>query len=1649
MRKLQLKLWLFTLLVAVGGVESVKAQIVSGTTYYLQNKASGRFISSGHGWFTRSTLSPVLDYPIQPTSSDGKYILKVVGSKQLGHNLFVDNGDNNTWTITAVAGEENVYTIANGSNYLGYDGSLVLSASLTDATKDAAKWYIRTKDDYLTMFASASAENPVDASFYITGPSYDYTDTNRNNAWTMSGFGASTELSRGSGTTAINPYVVEIYNNTGSIKQTLTGLKKGMYGVSVYGFYRAGNNTTAPAARDAGTEAQNAIMYAGTKEKALKSVYDEAQPNSVAGMFTTSTSYGYVPNARSTAGECFANGYYKNTIYIYIDADDSSLEIGVKKDAKINEDWAVIDNWSMTYYGSEELSETEIVLASAVKAYRTALANAQSYQDKNMFSADLTTLNAAISANTIDMEGTVTEEMLTTATANLNAAAAVAAKAVVKKTAFDNIVADTEGKTDVNITSRIANLGFEDGNLNGWTTDNGGGVASNNNFTGKVGTWFVERWQNGVALGSGSLTHDVITLPKGVYTITANAQNIEQYNSSAAGTGYFFCVNDTRKEIGAAGTYTNVVKYTAQTDVTLKFLLEDCTGNWISCDNIQIVYNGEDFPAVTLVEGKMNATVAAAQTAAKDAYDANPTVANYNTLVDAIAAAQASKAAYEHLGAAITKIDAALAAATTATVTDDEAYQTIKTAYNDGTIENANIQTNINNAYNAVIAIIKSQTATSADFTLAIKNQSFEYGDMTGWTATASSDTGVRETSNATYAATGTDGYYLFNTWWQGVPLTQAVTNLPNGQYTLTASVSSDGATIYLIANGEHNDGIETGGDKYPSSNVMQETTFTFLVKDGTATIGVVGGANGTAGEHKDYVAEGYWWYKADNFRLVKNRDLTPEEAAIVPEDLSIPSTATVFINKTTTLVPTSTTEDASIEGFVNWTSDNTSVATVSSTGVVTPVSYGTANITVTSTLNAQATATCAVTVTAPLYNEAENLDFAEGPVIDNHICTYKADMTKPENNTTYCRTQPVTGWTITSTDTDGKAAGVMTYASSTGMGNNSVCAPATNPDGETTGNVFGMVGVWSNGVQYVQPVKLPAGKYTITVPIYRNGGATALTKNLIGFVEDSGTEHFATTTVYADKTWTTETIEFNVDEETYGKLSLGLNSPNKGSGDCQRLWIDRMTIAYEPFATAADYAALNTAIEAKDGKTLGFDEGEYAPYNNAAVLLALAAAKAIDQEANNVQSTVQAATAALAAASWSDANTEEVNAVYDGTFAAATNNGAPAGWRMSNNTLGGDLHSRAFVGDDRLAEFNGTKSGLFLRFDGTNSNRGSMYYYGDTEGYTMPLDADTYYRVTVDFAGWGSTGKPLQMNVTGPEGFTTVSQQYTTSVRADNADNAPQQFNIMFKTAGAGNYVINFQTPGADSNTHNVVISNVVLKKALENITIAEGETYTPALKYANVTFNRTLVQGWNGLVLPFDMTVENVVTTFNASKVKNFTGITYDPAKGVTLNFADFAAETVISAGTPFLVKTNADGTSYTINGVVLPATGLKNITKTAEDNDKIKYTMKGTHAASTDLTNVSFALIQGNTFFYHDGAAPKASSAKAFRAYFENESTKPEGARVSFDFGDGETTGITELAQPKTAADGTYYDLQGRKVETFKQKGIYIVNGRKVVK
>jgi hypothetical protein len=330
--------------------------------------------------------------------------------------------------------------------------------------------------------------------------------------------------------------------------------------------------------------------------------------------------------------------------------------------------------------------------------------------------------------------------------------------------------------------------------------------------------------------------------------------------------------------------------------------------------------------------------------------------------------------------------------------------------------------------------------------------------------------------------------------------------------------------------------------------------------------------------------------------------------------------------------------------------------------------------------------------------------------------------------------------------------------------------------------------------------------------------------------------------------------------------------------------------------------------------------------------------------------------------------------------------------------------------------------------------NQPGSLVYGETGFYTMPLAGNTAYKLTFAYRSHeDDSNKNVTVSVlNGEDGLAATRLE-------GNASKTEWKTGVkVFKTGAAGNYVLTLANNG---NTWMTGVS--IVKAEIENITIAENADYTPAETYADVTFNRTVVAGWNGMVLPFDATVAAVKSAFGATAVKDFAGIAYDEAKGVTLKFQD---ATEVKAGRPFMMKAAAAGTSYTFNRVVLPATGLQNIEMVDETNSNVKYTMKGTYAATTDLRDVNFALINGNNFFYHT-AGVNESSAKAFRAYFENNSTAPEAARVTFLFDDEVVTGISQIENAAVRMENTIFDLQGRKVEKA-VKGLYIRNGKKVV-
>ena len=143
-----------------------------------------------------------------------------------------------------------------------------------------------------------------------------------------------------------------------------------------------------------------------------------------------------------------------------------------------------------------------------------------------------------------------------------------------------------------NVTTKyIENPNFE-ARFAGW--DNAGSFTFNTskNFAGQDGMVFMEKWvSKGNSLGTNTgMKQTLVGLPAGTYTLTVNAQNIQQ-SSEVAQTGAFIFAGDEQTEVSAYGQYS--VVFTVLTGQTvIGFKLKTCTGNWACIDNFKLYSNG-------------------------------------------------------------------------------------------------------------------------------------------------------------------------------------------------------------------------------------------------------------------------------------------------------------------------------------------------------------------------------------------------------------------------------------------------------------------------------------------------------------------------------------------------------------------------------------------------------------------------------------------------------------------------------------------------------------------------------------------------------------------------------------------------------------------------------------------------------------------------------------------------------------------------------------------------------------------------------------------------------------------------------------------------------------------------------------------------
>ena len=1010
------------------------------------------------------------------------------------------------------------------------------------------------------------------------------------------------------------------------------------------------------------------------------------------------------------------------------------------------------------------------------------------------------------------------------------------------------------------------------------------------------------------------------------------------------------------------------------------FKIKDATLNWLSFKNVTITYyaempEAEKTALLALVPtGKMNATIQTQLNTYKTAFESNASVANYNALSLYIPTAQASVDVYESINSTITSyatkaaaLDAAGAAAYDASA--------IQTKYDNGTYETlAEAEAELAAAF---VTATKAQTTAGSDWTGVIVNPSFENG-FTGWT-----NSGMGTQSNTSFGKTGT---YYAEAWQPDgtKSLTQTITAMPAGVYRLSARAKARSVTsakisaagidqAITIADSEDNYSVEFACDANASVTIAFE--------------GVGTGASAS-------------WLCVDNFTLTLVSAGLPDVVAVTGKmNAEVESAQTAAINAYNS----------------NKTVSNYNAASAA--------------------IAAAQTSKDAYTAANAAITKAEALQTANTFVTSDAATTFAEAIAAIKT--------PYTNGTLSNDDAN--AAGTTLGVSAVGWHSSATATPAANYIGSTWGGKY-TINDWSvegdsDGSDFSVPffqnwiadasslaattmtgtlTGLTTGTYKVTAWVrVRAKNETAATDATGITMDVNGGE--ATDVTEGTQVGTSQ-FQLATYEATGYVLDDGTLNVNFNIADGNNVsWLSFKNITYTrtgdvPAADADDYTALAAAITATDEKVAGFETGEYAPYTNKEAFAALAAAKAINPEATNVKSVVQAATTALTGATWT-ANTVQMNAVYNGTFALSTPN--------ATSGVDVDMPGWTLVEGIRLVINNTTDYPGLTSASGSAavfSWGGTALTYGEKAGYTMPLAGHTIYELTAKIAGWKDGDMPTWLSASvlkESEGMASMNILSTSVTKRISETDPFVTCTIKFVTDEAGDYVLSLSP-----NKNNVLTDISITKAASQVLEFADGSVpnYAPGT-YPTVKITRTLTANrWATAVYPFAVSgVDNIATLTS-----------YDKSTGA-LGFTTAATST---ANVPFLMRSTAGASEISLNNVAVAAAA-------ATDATASEASLKGVYAATT-VDNSAKNYVLSNNIIYPIGA--NSATVNPYRAYIQIAQDADPARGLTFTV-DGETTAIDGITAGENAEDGAVYNLQGQRVVKA-QKGLYIKDGRKVM-
>ena len=744
-------------------------------------------------------------------------------------------------------------------------------------------------------------------------------------------------------------------------------------------------------------------------------------------------------------------------------------------------------------------------------------------------------------------------------------------------------------------------------------------------------------------------------------------------------------------------------------------------------------------------------------------------------------------------------------------------------------------------------------------------------------------------------------------------------------------------------------------------------------------------------------------------------------------------STTTLAVGGTTTLTPTFTPSNATNKN-VTWSSSNTSVATVDANGVVTAQGLGTATITATATngtadTSDDLTATCTVTVAVPI-NALSEVGTV-GAFTDVNGQTRLGIVTMLNGSKYAISMSNETDISGLSGASTGKIGDITYYSNADAL------AKFANNQNEYTA-----VNVW----------RLPTS--TEFDALAKLGGAWDGTTGHTGWTWTIGTN-----TLFLPKSGYYE--GGGIGNSDWGYYWSSTSYPNMfvfASGYAAQIGNGGITAGMPlrlfcqiPYVNVTGVTLAQTEGVLTVGETLTLT-ATIAPINatDKSVTWTSSDASVATVDANGVVTARGLGTATITAtatngtADTSDDLTTTCAVTVATPITAASADGTVGVFTDANGqsrlgivvTLSEEKYAIAMSNETDLTGLSGTytkKDGNYTYYNfadacakfANNQTDGS---YTASNVWRLPTAAE--FTALANLGGsWNGTG-------------------YTWTIGGNSLFLPAAGYNDAPPVSGVGYYWSSTQPQFLYFNNGGISMPNGGTQTGMPlrlfcqlppipSITFAEDDDNSTALNTAdgnvyNVTLTRTLqAGGWNTFCAPFN------TATPDGWTVKELTGSAFNSTTGeLTLSFG---AATSIEAGKPYLVKVDNNVVNPVFEGVT-----VSNTTATTETSavDFVPV-MNPTNLTGGDKT-VLF-VTGGNKLTYpsDDG------NINGFRAYFQLKGESVSLARAFRMSFDDNVTGITTvISDEPTTANGTY-TLDGRRIEGEPtQKGVYIVNGKKII-